>query len=136
MADAPSCRVALSDREIGAQVSPCREVPPRAPPGLALPSIPGVALRGEAPAEHVAGEDLEIVDHRLGLTLGPEGPLVDALREQPLTGGVTAVEDRSAADQRRRGEDQAGRLHEAEPLEVREDLGIGASVMASIRVRP
>ena len=73
-------------------------------------------------------KDLEIVDHGLWFTVGPEGALIDALREQPLARGVTTIEDRSAADQCWRREDEAGGLHEAEPLEVRGDVGILASV--------
>ena len=129
-------RVALADGEIGAQdlaVVRQRHLELRRD---RLPVHAGIALRGEAPAEHSAREDLEIVDHRLWLMLGPEGPLLDAFREQPLTVGVTTVEDRAGADQRRSGDDEPGRLHEAEPLEVCRMLGSWRAFMASVRVRP
>ena len=59
---------------------------------------------------------------------GCKGTLYHALGEQPLTGTVAAVQDRSAAGQRGGGEHEAGWLHEAEPLEVRSDVGIWASL--------
>ena len=44
--------------------------------------------------------------------------------QQPLALGVAPVEDRARAHQRRRGDDEARRPDEAEPLEVREDLRV------------
>jgi hypothetical protein len=41
-----------------------------------------------------------------------------------LAGGVAAVKDRTGAYERRRGDDEASWLDEAEPFQVSEDFGV------------
>ena len=50
--------------------------------------------------------------------------------------GVAPVEDRSRADERRRRDDEAGRPHEADPFEVRQDVRDRAWPRSSVRLRP
>ena len=82
----------------------------------------GVALRREAPAEDAARERLEVGDTDRSVV--GDVALVDARAQQALPLDVAAVEDRAGAHERGRGDDEAGRLDEAEPLEVREDLRV------------
>ena len=58
------------------------------------------------------------------------------LAQEALPLGVAPVEDRAGAHQRRRRDDKARRLDEAEPLEVREDLRGRAWPWRSVRLRP
>ncbi len=58
------------------------------------------------------------------LVLGSTVALVDARHEKPLALGVAPVEDGAGANQCRRGDHEARRLDEADPLEVREDVRV------------
>ena len=102
-------RVTFTDCEIGAQdLALVRQQPPRAPAGLAprphRHSPSGRSSSRAQSARRPRNRRSPVLAHARA-----RGPLVDALREQPLTGGVMTVEDSSAADKRRRGEDEAGR---------------------------
>ena len=56
--------------------------------------------------------------------LGIESAIVDARAQEPLPLDVTPVEDRPGAHQRRRRNHEARRPDEADPFEVRQDLGV------------
>ena len=95
--------------------------------GIGRPVDARVALRREAPAEHVAREALEVGDHRLWLAARVRAARSSTHAESsrwPSASRRSRIAPR--AHERRRGDDEAGRLHEAEPFEVREDLGIDA----------
>jgi len=83
----------------------------------------GVALGRPAPAENVPGEGSEVGEVRLGADLRIEGAFLDGRAQTALAVLVIAIEDRAGTDERRCGDDQAGRLEEADPLQMGEDLG-------------
>ena len=61
---------------------------------------------------------------RNGTFLGIEHALLDARAQEPLPFGIAPVEDRPRAHERRRGDHEARRPDEADPLEVRQDLRV------------
>ena len=98
---------------------------------------PRVALRGEAPAKDALGEVAEVGDagggDHAGGVVAAGRPLthtarhfraVQAFPEQPLSLGIAPVEDRPRANEGGRGNDEARRPDEAQPLEVRLDVRI------------
>ncbi len=66
-------------------------------------------------------EGLEVCDQGNRIFLRIEGPLHDALAQPPLPLAVATIENRAHADQRRCGDDEPGRLDEADPLEMIEN---------------
>ncbi len=84
----------------------------------------GVTLGRETPAQHLLGEGAEVRQPGNLPLLRPEDALLDTAAQKILPRGVAAVEDRSGAHQRRRRHHQAGRLDEADPLEVVADGGV------------
>ena len=94
----------------------------------------GVALGREVPFQDGPREGLEIRQPRFWLAV-LSGPFLDAVAQPPLPFGVLPVEDGPGSHQCRRGDHEAARLDEADPLEVPELSG-GPVWPCSVGIRP
>ena len=84
----------------------------------------GVALRREAPAQHLRSEGAEVGQPRDGPLPWVEDALLDASSQEVLPLGVAAVEDRARPHQGRGRDHKPGRLHETYPFEVGDDCRV------------
>jgi hypothetical protein len=91
--------------------------------GVACTVRRGIALGRPAPAEDLGGEAGEVGDEGLGVGVGGEGALLDDGAEGVLVRRIGAVEDDAGLLEGEGGDDEAGRLEVADPLEVRPDFG-------------
>ena len=86
----------------------------------------GVSTGREGPAEHRSGEAGKVIEHRRLRRVVRTGPLAHAAAQPRLPLPVVAGQHRTGTHERGGGDDEAGRLHEAEPAEVILDAGVPA----------
>ena len=78
----------------------------------------------ESPPKHASCEGFEVRKVRLGLPVGTEDLLFDAVPQQLLPLCVVAVQDRPCPDQRGCRYYESARLHEPHPVEMGLRVGI------------